>query len=177
MRRFKSGGTADAFNVTKIFGKPPRFKGVKILLEDIYTELIAEHSRAKENRRTLEHATIKERGHNPTCGDEITLQLEISDGVIVDAAFGGTGCAISQASTDMMIDLLRGKKISEARRLAEIFIGMIHGEITDDATLDELDDAAALKNISNMPARVKCATLAWHTFDTAVKNSGGDSRA
>ena len=147
------------------------------MLSDIYTELIAEHSRAKENRRTLDNATIKERGHNPSCGDEITLELKISDGVIVDAAFNGTGCAISQASTDMMIELLRGKKISDARRLAEIFIGMIHGDITDDATLDELDDAAALKNISNMPARVKCATLAWHTLDTAVKNLDGDSRA
>ena len=139
------------------------------MLENIYTELIAEHSQSKENRRQLEHATIKERGHNPSCGDEITLELEVEGGVIKDAAFSGVGCAISQASTDMMIDLMRGKKIDDAKRLAELFIDMIHGDITDDAELEELDEAAALKNISTMPARVKCATLAWHTLDTAIK--------
>lgn len=147
------------------------------MLNEIYTELIAEHSRARENRRTLPNATIKERGHNPSCGDEITLELEIADGVIVDAAFVGEGCAISQASTDMMIELMRGKTVAEARRLAELFIDMIHGDITDDAELEELDEAAALKNISTMPARVKCATLAWHTLDNAVKNSGGEIHA
>ena len=138
------------------------------MLENIYTELIAEHSQSKENRRQLEHATIKERGHNPSCGDEITLELEIADGVIKNAAFSGVGCAISQASTDMMIDLMRGKKIDEAKRLAELFIDMIHGDITDDAELEDLDEAIALKNISNMPARVKCATLAWHTLEQCV---------
>ena len=140
------------------------------MLEDIYTELIAEHSQSKDNRRHLEHATITERGHKPSCGDEITLELEVADGVIKDAAFSGAGCAISRASTDMMIELMRGKTIDEARRLAELFIGMIKGEVTDDTELEELDEAAALKNISTMPDRVKCATLAWHTLDTAVKN-------
>lgn len=139
------------------------------MLSEIYTELIAEHSQAKENRRQLENATIKERGHNPSCGDEITLELEVADGVIKDAAFNGVGCAISQASTDMMIELMRGKTVDEAQRLAELFIGMIKGEVTDDDELAELDEAAALKNISTMPARVKCATLAWHTLDTAIR--------
>lgn len=147
------------------------------MLENIYTELIAEHSQSKENRRQLEHATIKERGHNPSCGDEITLELEVADGFIKDAAFNGAGCAISQASTDMMIELMRGKKIDEAKQLAELFIKMIQGEITDDAELEALDEAAALKNISTMPARVKCATLAWHTLDTAVKNLDGGKNA
>jgi len=141
------------------------------LLENIYTELIAEHSQSKENRRELPNATIKERGHNPSCGDEIILELEVVGGVIKDAAFSGTGCAISQASTDMMIDLMRGKNVDDAKRLAELFIKMIHGEITNDAELDELDEAAALKNISTMPARVKCATLAWHTLEQCVIKS------
>ncbi len=140
------------------------------MLEDIYTELIAEHSKSRENRRTLPNATIKERGHNPTCGDEITLELEVVDGVIKDAAFSGSGCAISQASTDMMIELMRGKTVEEAKRLAELFIKMIHGEVTDDTELDALDEAAALKNISTMPARVKCATLAWHTLELGMQN-------
>ena len=147
------------------------------MLENIYTELIAEHSQSRENRRQLEHATIVERGHNPTCGDEITLSLEVSDGVIRDAAFTGDGCAISQASTDKMIELVRGKTVDEAKRLAELFIDMIHGDVTDDDELEVLDEAAALKNISTMPARVKCATLAWHTFDTAIKHSEDNARA
>ena len=147
------------------------------MLENIYTELIAEHSKSKENRRALANATVKERGHNPSCGDEITLELEVEGGVIKDAAFSGIGCAMSQASTDMMIELMRGKKIDEARRLAELFIDMIHGDITADDELEELDEAISLKNISNMPARVKCATLAWHTLDNAIKNSGGDKHA
>ena len=141
------------------------------MLENIYTELIAEHSQSRENRRTLPNATIVERGHNPSCGDEITLSLKISDGIIRDAAFSGDGCAISQASTDMMIELLRGKTVDEAKKLAELFIDMIHGDVTDDDELEALDEVAALKNISTMPARVKCATLAWHTFDTAIKRS------
>ena len=147
------------------------------MLENIYTELIAEHIQSQENRRALANATIRERGHNPSCGAEITLELEVADGVIKDAAFSGTGCAISQASTDMMIELLRGKSVDEARRLAELFIAMIQGDVTDDAELEDLDEAAALKNISTMPARVKCATLAWHTLDAAIKNSGGDKLA
>ena len=141
------------------------------MLEDIYTELIAEHSQSKENRRTLPNVTIRERGHNPSCGDEITLQVEVADGIIKDATFSGVGCAISQASTDMMIELLRGKKVDDAKKLAELFIKMIKGEVTDDAELEELDEAAALKNIANMPARVKCATLAWHTLETALNRS------
>lgn len=148
------------------------------MLEEIYTELIAEHSQSKENRRALENPTLTERGHNPSCGDDITLALQISDGVIKDAAFSGAGCAISQASTDMMIELMRGKNVDEAKDLAELFIGMIKGEITDDDELERLDEAAALKNISNMPARVKCATLAWHTLDTAIeKFESGDALA
>ncbi len=138
------------------------------MLENIYTELIAEHSKSRENRRTLPNATVKERGHNPSCGDEITLELAVVDGVIKDAAFSGTGCAISQASTDMMIELMRGKTVTEAQQLAELFIAMIHGDITDDDELDALDEAAALKNISTMPARVKCATLAWHTLKQSL---------
>ena len=139
-----------------------------MILDDIYTELIAEHSRSPEHRHHLDNPTFTERGHNPSCGDEITLELEVVDGVITDASFTGVGCAISQASTDMMIDLLKGKSVEEAKRLANLFLAMIKGEVVDDSELEDLEDAAALKNIANMPARVKCATLAWHTLKTAI---------
>ena len=138
-------------------------------LGDLYTEVIGEHSRSPENKGELAAATVRERGHNPSCGDEITLELQIEDGLIKDAAFTGVGCAISQASTDIMIDLMRGKTVEEAQRLAQLFTSMIKREVTDDAALEELDEAIALKNISNMPARVKCAVLAWHTLEDVIK--------
>ena len=138
-------------------------------LGDLYTEVIGEHSRSPENKGELAAATVRERGHNPSCGDEITLELLIENGIIKDAAFTGVGCAISQASTDIMIDLMRGKTVEEAQRLAQLFTSMIKREVTDDAALEELDEAIALKNISNMPARVKCAVLAWHTLEDVLK--------
>lgn len=137
-------------------------------LNSIYTELIMEHSTSKHNKRKLDHADVYEKGHNPSCGDEITLELKLNNDVIEDLAFTGQGCAISQASTSIMIDLIKGKTIKEALKLTETFIGMIKREITDDKKLYSLEDAMAFKNISNMPARVKCAVLAWHTIQEAL---------
>ena len=138
-------------------------------LEDIYTELIAEESRNPENRRHLDHPTQTLRGHNPSCGDEITLELAVEDGIVKDASFTGVGCAISQASASMMINVVKGKTVEEAKELAELFIRMIQGEVTDDEALEPLEDAAALKSIAKMPARVKCAVLSWRTLDEAIK--------
>jgi nitrogen fixation NifU-like protein len=137
-------------------------------LSGIYTELIAEESRTPENRHHLDHPTVTELGHNPSCGDEITLELQVADGVIKDASFTGVGCAISQASTSLMINLIKGQPVEKARHLAELFIGMIKGEVTDESQLEELEDAMALQTISHMPARVKCAVLSWHTLETAL---------
>jgi nitrogen fixation NifU-like protein len=133
-------------------------------LEAIYTEVITEHSRCQENKHPLQCATCCQKGHNPSCGDEITLELQVEEGRVKDAAFTGAGCAISQASTDIMIDLMRGKSVEEAKALADKFIAMIKREITDEAELEDLEEALALKNIAHMPARVKCALLAWRTM-------------
>lgn len=138
-------------------------------LNDIYTTLIMEHSTSKHNRRKLDYVDLSEKGHNPSCGDEITLELKMNGDIIEDLAFTGQGCAISQASTSMMIDLIKGKSKKEALELVETFIGMIKREITDEDKLEELEDAIVLKNISNMPARVKCAVLAWHTLKEAME--------
>ncbi len=112
---------------------------------------------------------ISEKGHNPSCGDEIEIEVKFDGDVIADIAFTGSGCAISQASTSMMIDLIKGKTKAEAAELIEKFIGMIKRDIKDDEELEVLEDAMVLKNISNMPARVKCAVLAWHTLDEIMK--------
>ena len=138
-------------------------------LNDIYTTLIMEHSTSKHNRRKLDQVDLSERGHNPSCGDEITIEVKLNGDIIEDLAFTGQGCAISQASTSMMIDLIKGKSKEEALKLVETFIGMIKREIDDEDELEELEDAIVLKNISNMPARVKCAVLAWHTLKEAME--------
>lgn len=138
-------------------------------MDQLYTELILEHNQDKRNKRLLDVFTVSEHGHNPSCGDDLTLQLDVADGVVKDAAYTGSGCAISQASASMMIDIIKGKTVAEAFRLVDIFLGMIKKEVTDEAELEELEDAIALQNISNMPARVKCAVLAWHTLKEALK--------
>lgn len=137
-------------------------------LEQIYTELIREHNKNPINKGEMEDATVSERGHNPSCGDDITLHLKIEDNTVVKASFTGVGCAISQASTSMMIELVEGKTLEEAKKLLEVFLGMIRKE-TDDKELEILGDAIVLQNISNMPARVKCGTLPWHTLKIAIE--------
>lgn len=138
-------------------------------MNELYSDIILEHNQCQENKHPLEDANLSEHGHNPSCGDDITLQADIQDGVIKAAAYTGHGCAISQASADIMIDLIKGKTVKEALRLVDLFLDMIKREVTDDDKLEELEDAIALKNISNMPARVKCAVLAWHTLKDALE--------
>lgn len=134
-------------------------------LTDVYNELIMEHSMNLYNKKKLENVDYSEIGHNPNCGDEITLELKLNGNIIEDMAFSGHGCAISQASTSIMIDTLKEKTIDEAKEIIKTFIEMIKRETTDEKELDKLEDAIAFKNISNMPARVKCALLAWHTIE------------
>lgn len=139
-------------------------------LSSIYTQLIMEHNKSKHNRGPLDNPDITERGHSPSCGDDIALEISLDGNIIKDMAFTGVGCAISQASTSMMIDLIKGITIDEALILVETFIGMIKKEITDEEELEKLEDAIVLQNISNMPARVKCAVLSWHTLKEAISN-------
>ena len=131
-------------------------------MDQVYTELILEHNQDKRNKRLLEVFTASEHGHNPSCGDDLTLQVNVVDGIVKDAAYTGSGCA-------MMIDVITGKSLEEAFQLVDLFLGMIKKEVTDEDELEALEDAIALQNISNMPARVKCAVLAWHTLREALK--------
>lgn len=134
-------------------------------MEDIYNDLIMEHSMDSYNKKKLENADYSQLGHNPNCGDEITLELKLNGNVIEDMGFSGHGCAISQSSTSIMIDTLKGKTIEEAKEIVQTFIAMIKREETTEADLQKLEAAIAFKNVSNMPARVKCALLAWHTIE------------
>ena len=138
-------------------------------LTDVYNELIMEHSMNSYNKKKLENADYCEVGHNPNCGDEITLQLKLNGNKIEDMAFSGHGCAISQASTS--IDTLKGKTVEEAKEIIKTFIEMIKRETTDEEELKKLEDAIAFRNVSNMPARVKCALLAWHTIEDMLNKN------
>lgn len=142
-------------------------------LGDLYTEVVTEYSRSRKHRHPLEHPDITMRGVNPSCGDDITLELAVRGGIIGQAAFTGEGCAISVASASIMSELIEGKNVDEAKRLAGLFLGMIRGSVANESELEDLQDALAFQNISNMPARVKCATLAWHTLEEALKQLAG----
>lgn len=140
-------------------------------LNELYTQIITENSRSKENRHPVEGATHSLEGVNPSCGDDITLQLRVKDGKIEDAGFIGSGCAISQASASLMIDLVKGRTVEDAHRLISLYFQMIKGKITPEE-LDDLEDVAALQGIAHVPARVKCAVLAWHTLEEAPDGEG-----
>ena len=140
-------------------------------MKDLYNQIIIENSRAQWNRHSVEDKTISLEGVNPSCGDDIVLELRMKDNIIEDAGFVGDGCAISQASASIMVDLVKGKSVKEAKKLMKLFFGMIKGEITDESQIEELEDAAALQGVSHMPARVKCAVLAWHTLEEALEDN------
>lgn len=129
-----------------------------------YNEILTDHNLHPGHKHDLPDANLVLEGVNPSCGDDIWLKLKVKNDEIVDGAFVGDGCAISQASADMMLDLIIGKKKDEALKLADIFLRMIRGSVSDEE-LDELEEASVLKDIAHMPARVKCAVLGWHTME------------
>lgn len=133
-----------------------------------YNEILTDHNLHPGHKHDLPDADLVLEGVNPSCGDDIFLKLKVKDGKITDGAFEGDGCAISQASTDMMLDLIIGKSIEEALNLAEIFLRMIKGHITSEEK-DQLEEAGILEDISHMPSRVKCAVLGWHTMEEVLK--------
>ncbi len=132
--------------------------------KELYREVLNEHNINPIHKENIDQPTFCLEGVNPSCGDQITLQMKLgADGKIENASFIGSGCAISQASVDMMAELVIGKTKEEALALADIFDRMIKGTVSEEE-LEQLDEAAALQDISHMPARVKCAMLGWRTM-------------
>lgn len=129
-----------------------------------YNTILTEHNLHPLHKQVLKDANLALEGVNPSCGDDIVLQLKVEDGKITDGAFAGSGCAVSQASADMMLDLIIGKTKEEALKLSDLFLKMIHGEATPEE-IEQLEEASSLQDISHMPARVKCAVLGWHTME------------
>lgn len=138
-------------------------------LNHVYTQIITQNSRAKHNLRSVPNATHKLEGVNPTCGDELLLELRVENGVIEDAGFTGHGCAIFMASSSMMVDSILGQKIEFAETLIKAFFKLINQEELTEEEEELLDEIMALQGVAVMPSRVKCATLSWHTLEEELK--------
>jgi nitrogen fixation NifU-like protein len=141
-------------------------------LEDLYREIILDHYRTPRNRGELETPpAVKAEGHNPLCGDEIQIYLDIADGVVNDIKVGGQGCSISQSSASMMSQAVKGKSIDEVRALVKRFKGMMSIDEVDDGidtSSVKLGDLEALQGVVKFPVRIKCAVLAWNTLLEAM---------
>lgn len=128
----------------------------------LYTEIILDHNRSSDYKYIIENPDKTEHGHNPSCGDDLTLYVKLEDKLIKEASFSGTGCAISTASMSIMISLVLGESIIDAHKKCYLFLGMIKGKKLTDDEKELLGDAIAFEGLSKMPARVKCGTLGWH---------------
>ena len=142
-------------------------------LRDLYQEVILDHSKRPRNFRKLEEANRTAVGHNPLCGDKLVVYLDVEDGVVKDATFQGAGCAISTASASMMTEAVKGKTVDEAEQTFARFQEMLT-KPADEEIEDSLGKLDVFGGVREFPARVKCATLAWHTVHAAL---GGDDDA
>ena len=140
-------------------------------LRDLYQELILDHTKRPRNFGQLENANCRADGHNPLCGDKLTVFLDLEDGVVRDVRFQGSGCAISTASASMMTESVKGKTRAQAETLFEKFHHMLTGpESVDPEDGEELGKLVVFSGVKEFPVRVKCATLAWHTLKAAMKH-------
>jgi nitrogen fixation NifU-like protein len=137
-------------------------------LRDLYQEIILDHNRAPRNFRSIPGADRRVEAFNPLCGDHYTIYLKLRDGVIEDVAFEGAGCAISKASASLMSTMVKGRTREQADALFEIFHRMVTGAKVTPEELASIGKLAAFANVSEFPARVKCASLCWHTLDAAL---------
>ena len=144
-------------------------------LNDLYQEVILDHNRRPHNFRAIESPSARQEGYNPLCGDRLTLYLTLDGEVIRDAAFQGSGCAISKASASLMTDAVKGKTVAEARELFDRFHDMITSP--PGTPSPELGKLAVFEGVREFPTRVKCASLAWHTMKAAVAHPSTSIRA
>ena len=141
-------------------------------LRELYQELIIDHSKRPRNFKVLETANRKLEGYNPLCGDKITVFLELERDRVKNVSFQGSGCAISTASASVMTESVKGKTLAEVETLFEVFHQMVMGKPPAAGNVPELGKLAVFSGVSEFPARVKCATLAWHTLHAALQGTG-----
>ena len=138
-------------------------------LRELYQQVILDHNKSPRNFRVIENANHYSEGFNPLCGDRIDVYLDVENGIVKDISFQGRGCAISKASASLMSSMVKGKTIEEAEKLFEKFHDLITGKLGDDPDIEELGKLAVFAGVRDFPARVKCASLAWHTMINALK--------
>lgn len=138
-------------------------------LRELYQQVILDHNKSPRNFRKIEHANHFAEGYNPLCGDKIDIYAVVEDGIVKDISFMGSGCAISKASASLMSSLVKGKSEVEAKELFEKFHDLITGKLGDNPSIEELGKLAVFEGVKEFPARVKCASLAWHTMISALK--------
>jgi nitrogen fixation NifU-like protein len=141
-------------------------------LSELYQQVILDHNKSPRNFRKLEGANRTAEGYNPLCGDQFTVYIKLEDDVIKDISFQGSGCAISKASASLMTASLKGKTEEEAKILFDRVRKMLVGELDTKSDSDVLGKLSLLSGVCNFPARVKCASLSWHTFQAALKREG-----
>lgn len=139
-------------------------------LDQLYRQVIMDHYRTPRNKGKLEDSNLTIDMNNPTCGDTIRVQLKVEDGVVVDTKFDGEGCSISLASASMMTQAIKGKSVKVALDMSKLFSDMMVGKDIEAGDLD-LGDIIALQGVSQFPARIKCATLAWKAMEKGVSES------
>jgi nitrogen fixation NifU-like protein len=141
-------------------------------LRELYQQVILDHNKSPRNFRVMENPTQEANGHNPLCGDTLHIYLQVEDGIIKDVSFKGSGCAISKASASLMTSMIKGKAVNEAEKLFENFHALVTGKLGEDADLSELGKLAVFAGVQEFPVRVKCASLAWHTMESALHQNG-----
>ncbi|MWV44061.1 SUF system NifU family Fe-S cluster assembly protein [Paenibacillus sp. HJL G12] len=134
-------------------------------LDDLYRRVIMDHYKNQRNRGKFEDGTVTVDLNNPTCGDKISLQLKVDNGIVQDAKYTGEGCSISMSSASMMTEAVKGKTVEEAQDLASRFSSLMQGE---DVHFDDYEDIEALSGVNKFPARIKCATLAWNALRKGI---------
>jgi nitrogen fixation NifU-like protein len=142
-----------------------------VSLDDLYKEVILDHYKTPRNKRALDGATVSRSKNNPLCGDEITIHAHVEDGAVIDIAFQGQGCSISQASASMLTESVKGKSVAEASEVVQGFRGMMEGVTPPDE--DAFGDLVALHGVVKYPVRIKCAVLAWDVLQEALTDGSG----
>ena len=141
-------------------------------LRELYQQVILDHNKSPRNFRVIENPTQEADGHNPLCGDTLHIYLHVEDDIINDISFQGSGCAISKASASLMTSMIKGKTVEEAEKLFKNFHALVTGNLGNDPDLSELGKLAVFAGVQEFPVRVKCASLAWHTMETALHQNG-----
>ena len=145
-------------------------------LRELYQQVILDHNKSPRNFRVMENPTQEADGHNPLCGDTLHVYLHVEDGIVKDVSFQGSGCAISKASASLMTSMIKGKTVEAAEKLFENFHALVTGNLESDHDISELGKLGVFAGVQEFPVRVKCASLAWHTMETALHQNGKEVR-